>query len=531
VVLWAVTIAAAWFGTENARENLAPVLVYVVLWVGMQGTSAVLGDVWRALSPFDTIAAVAQSLRTRTRPHRVIEARDDGSLVRSHWPAVLGVFGFTWLELCYHSPSEPRVLAVVMTTYSAVVLAGAARFGRTWLRTGETFAVLFGLLALISPFFRDDDGRLRVRRRSRPRTQLAPAAARWRSSACCSVRRASTASAQPVVKGIVGDSVGWDRTLINTLGMVWIIGIVIAAYVAASMERRTSEGWTAPRQRFVASLVPIALAPRWRTTSLFTSRGPERHALITATRSAGWDLFGTATNVVDLAIVSTSTIAWVQVGAIVIGHRRRGRRPRPRRRGASARLAVRSQYPMLLVMIAYTVGRIGAPARRIGQRRPAPRCLRLRGFCGSERATVADEPPRNDADRPNEWVLHVDLDQFLAAVEILRHPELAGRPLVVGGDGDPTRPRQVVATASYEARAFGVRSGMPLRTAARRCPDAVFLPSDRAAYDAASARVMATLRSLPVVVEVWGWDEAFLGTAPPTPRLAGVRHRCSPIPG
>jgi DNA polymerase-4 len=124
-----------------------------------------------------------------------------------------------------------------------------------------------------------------------------------------------------------------------------------------------------------------------------------------------------------------------------------------------------------------------------------------------------------------EWVLHVDLDQFLAAVEIRRRPELAGRPVVVGGDGDPTRARQVVATASYEARAFGVRSGMPLRTAARRCPDAVFLPSDRAAYDAASAEVMASLRRLPVVVEVWGWDEAFLGatTAEPVALAQQVR--------
>src|SRR5687768_2982594 len=109
------------------------------------------------------------------------------------------------------------------------------------------------------------------------------------------------------------------------------------------------------------------------------------------------------------------------------------------------------------------------------------------------------------------WVLHVDLDQFLAAVEVRRRPELAGRPVVVGGDGNPRRPRQVVATASYEARAFGIRSGMPLAQALRRCPDAVFLQSDRAAYDAASAEVMAALRTLPATVEVWGWDEAFLG--------------------
>jgi nucleotidyltransferase/DNA polymerase involved in DNA repair len=107
------------------------------------------------------------------------------------------------------------------------------------------------------------------------------------------------------------------------------------------------------------------------------------------------------------------------------------------------------------------------------------------------------------------WVLHVDLDQFIAAVEVLRRPELRGQPIVVGGDGDPAK-RGVVATASYEARAFGVHSGLPLRTAARRCPDCVFLPVDRAAYEAVSDEVMAALRSLGAVTEVMGWDEAFL---------------------
>lgn len=126
-----------------------------------------------------------------------------------------------------------------------------------------------------------------------------------------------------------------------------------------------------------------------------------------------------------------------------------------------------------------------------------------------------------------DWVLHVDMDQFLAAVEVRRRPELAGRPVVVGGDGDPTRPRQVVATASYEARAHGVRSGMPLRTALRRCPDCTFLPSDRAAYDAASEEVMATLRSFPVVVEVWGWDEAFVGARTADPEALAHRLRAA----
>jgi nucleotidyltransferase/DNA polymerase involved in DNA repair len=109
----------------------------------------------------------------------------------------------------------------------------------------------------------------------------------------------------------------------------------------------------------------------------------------------------------------------------------------------------------------------------------------------------------------SRWVLHVDLDQFLAAVEMLRNPGLRGRAVVVGGDGDPTK-RGVVSTASYEARALGVGSGTPLRTAARRIPDAVFLPVDREHYEAVSAEVMAALRSEGTVVEVLGWDEAFL---------------------
>jgi len=134
-------------------------------------------------------------------------------------------------------------------------------------------------------------------------------------------------------------------------------------------------------------------------------------------------------------------------------------------------------------------------------------------------------------------VLHVDLDQFLAAVEVLRRPELAGLPLIVGGRGDPTE-RAVVSTASYEAREFGVRSGMPLKTAVRRCPQAVLLPVDAPVYTAASEQVMSTLRGLDgVVVEVLGWDEAFVGVDTDDPVafaehvraevLAATRLHCS----
>jgi len=127
---------------------------------------------------------------------------------------------------------------------------------------------------------------------------------------------------------------------------------------------------------------------------------------------------------------------------------------------------------------------------------------------------------------PDRYLLHVDLDEFIAAVERLRRPELEGRPIVVGGDGDPTK-RGVVSTASYEARAFGIRSAMPLRTAFKRNPDAVFLPVDADAYLAKSREVMDVLRSFGAPVEVAGWDEAFLltGTDDPEALARDIQHR------
>lgn len=123
------------------------------------------------------------------------------------------------------------------------------------------------------------------------------------------------------------------------------------------------------------------------------------------------------------------------------------------------------------------------------------------------------------------WFLHVDLDQFQVSVERLRNPELAHETVIVGGEGDPTQLRKVVTCASYEARAHGVRAGMPLRTAFSKLPDAIFLPLDVAAYDSASGRVMATLRGFGHPVEVWGWDEAYLAAPVDDPRALAEQIR------
>ncbi len=101
------------------------------------------------------------------------------------------------------------------------------------------------------------------------------------------------------------------------------------------------------------------------------------------------------------------------------------------------------------------------------------------------------------------------MDAFFAAVEQKRHPELIGKPIVIGGDGDPTK-RGVVSTASYEARKYGIHSAMPLRHAYRLCPEAVFLPVDYDEYVKTSEKIKAILRSFTTFIEDVGIDEAFL---------------------
>src|SRR5438445_2043784 len=104
-------------------------------------------------------------------------------------------------------------------------------------------------------------------------------------------------------------------------------------------------------------------------------------------------------------------------------------------------------------------------------------------------------------------ILHLDLDAFYASIEQRDHPEYRGKPVIVGGSPDR---RGVVATASYEARKYGVHSAMPSRTAYRLCPEAIFLPARFEVYRAVSQQIMTIFRQQTALVEPLSLDEAYL---------------------
>jgi DNA polymerase IV len=127
------------------------------------------------------------------------------------------------------------------------------------------------------------------------------------------------------------------------------------------------------------------------------------------------------------------------------------------------------------------------------------------------------EAPAELTAEANASILHVDMDAFFVSVELLERPELRGKPVVVGGRPDQ---RGVVTAASYEARKYGVQSAMPLRTAGRLCPHAIFLDGHHAKYTQWSDRVASVLMKFSPVVEMVSIDEAYLDLAG-TERLHG----------
>ena len=353
VILW-----AGWFGNINGAVNIAGDAFLIWFWVGLQIVSFLFGDVWRAFNPFVTVADAGAWTRARVTGEPMSELDDDA--VGSLWPAVVSIFAYLWFELAYHATDSPRSIAVFLTTYTVAMLGGAMIEGRGWVRRADGFAVLFTKLAAMAPLYRDDAGKLR---RRPPLAGLSVLGDVPGTVPFILVVLGSTTfdgfTRSSIWLDIAGTRVGWDRTIASTVGLIVVIGLVGMAYSIAisAMASITDEEPAELSRVFGPTLVPITAAYAVaHYFSLLVLEGQRMFIRISDPAGRGWDLFGTVDYAIDWTLVSPDAIAWVQTLAIAIGHVM----------GVAAahdvaisrydhRLAVRSQYPMLAVMILYTV--------------------------------------------------------------------------------------------------------------------------------------------------------------------------------
>jgi hypothetical protein len=370
VALLALVWLAALFGDTDPYRNLAPTWIYVVFWLGVPALSVAFGNVWRALSPWRALADAFVWLRERGGREAKPLAEYPERLAR--YPAALALLAFASLELVYADPSSPRALAFAIALYTYVALFGMAAFGReTWERRGEAFAVLFGFFARIGPFFAGDQ-RIRVRW---PLTGLAgpertPGTLAFVAVMLGSVlfdgysRTTTWLDLAARVEGpyivkrpLLGELL---VTLLSLGGLLAAVLLVAAAYAAACTAARWAVN--APRRLegdFLLSLVPIAFVyVVAHYFSTFATQGQFAVPLLSDPLGKGWDLLGTADVVPNLAVVSPTTTWYVQVGALVAGHvaglaiaHDRAVAIFPDRR-----TALRSQLPLLALMVLYTTG-------------------------------------------------------------------------------------------------------------------------------------------------------------------------------
>jgi hypothetical protein len=370
VALYVLTLATALFGTAVELLNFAPTFVYVIFWLGIPLLSILLGNVWRVLSPWRALADWTVWLLERSGR----EARPvlESSERLGRYPAAAALLAFVALELANPRPAYPRTLAIASALYSYWALAGMAVYGReAWTRCGEGFAVAFELLSRIAAFA-VRGGRVVVRW---PCTGLGGAEHGRGTLVFVAVMLGSTSFDgfertsrwQNLLNDIridLADSpqrtVDLATTFVNLGGLVLFVSGVALTYLAAvTIARSLVRAQRSLVPDFVLPLVPISAAYLVaHYFSLYVIQGQFVITLASDPFGRGWDLLGTRDFAPNLAIVAPNTVWYVQVGALVVGHvaglaiaHDRAVALFERRRDA-----LRSQYPMLALMVLYTVG-------------------------------------------------------------------------------------------------------------------------------------------------------------------------------
>ncbi|HYF26959.1 MAG TPA: fenitrothion hydrolase [Baekduia sp.] len=364
VALLAVVVWAGLAGTQSPDANFAPTFVFVAFWVGLVVVSVVLGDVLRAFNPWLALGRLLDRARGGRTPRPFPERL-------GHWPAAAGLLAFTLLELVVVDGSQPRTVALATLVYTAVQLAGAARYGaEAWVDHGEAFNVLFGLFARIGAFeVRDGAVRTRAPLAALARSQPGPGVVAVLVVAIGTVTFDGLSSGalwrdtlQPPLFDLFEPLVGGTRAeeLAALMGLLSCVAAVGAFYRLGIAGARTVGGGLSEerlRRAFIHSLVPIAAVYALaHYLSFLVFNGQALAYLASDPLGHGWDLFGTASSAIDFGVLSQNAIWYLQVGLVVLGHVAALALAHDRALVLydRAQLAVRSQLWMLAVMVGFT---------------------------------------------------------------------------------------------------------------------------------------------------------------------------------
>lgn len=342
------TMAAAVRGTD-----LPAYALFIGLWVVVPLVIAVVGDVYPWINPFAGLADLVERLGLGRPPAWLERA--------GHYPAAVVLLVFGWFELGHPDPAAPSAVLAFVLAYTVVMVLGGIWWGRAWIDQADAFGVYYGLVGRLGVLQRGEDGRRRLRI---PLAGLADVRAARGTAAVVLVALAVTSfdglTRSDLWTQLTGTRTGWATVPLNTVGLLLTTVVVAGAYSAAVaaatklVERPTAE----LVEMFAHSLVPIALG--YAVAHYFSLVAFDGQLLLgyaSDPLDLGWDLFGTAGRTIDFTVVSTTTIAFVQVAAIVLGHvagvvlahDRAVARFDPEVAGAS-------QHALLGAMVLYTVG-------------------------------------------------------------------------------------------------------------------------------------------------------------------------------
>lgn len=376
VFLLGVAVYAGLRGTEAPDRNFALTFLFVTTWLGFPFFSALLGDVFRPFNPWRAVGRLAGAGFTAIAGQRPAHFAYPEALGR--WPAAIGLLAVVWLEIVYGASGgiavglDPHAAGVAVLIYSAYTLAMMALFGvEKWCERGEVFSVYFGMFGRLG-CFGVENGRLA---RRRPLS----AATGWASvpgSLAVVVASISTTSfdgaAEGPLKGPIESVFDWFADaglglttalrLTDTLFMLLCFAGIALVYLLGVRGMRTVRGAPSAatlRTGFAHTLIPIALAylvAHYFSLFVFQEQAQFTYLLSDPLGTSSTDLFGTASSGIDFTILSANAIWYVQVGSLVVGHVLALTLAHDRALvyWPDYRDAVRSQYWMLAVMVAFT---------------------------------------------------------------------------------------------------------------------------------------------------------------------------------